>query len=158
MKYIFLGTNDSKIKSYFDEENILQYEENITEKKDIDLEDVTLVIFPYISKFEEKSLKKIQEFDCNIILFVSNSNLKIIEFISDLKSSDFRFKDSWGVLNCNINQEVALVHLVSCIMQDYPDIRISDILGHCELPGVTKTCPNLNMTKIRNLVQNHLNL
>ncbi|UKK50329.1 N-acetylmuramoyl-L-alanine amidase [Prevotella sp. E13-17] len=36
-------------------------------------------------------------------------------------------------------QKAALWHLLQSLLADYPQARI---LGHCELPGVTKTCPN----------------
>lgn len=49
-------------------------------------------------------------------------------------------------------QRVSLVSEIVEWMLAY-DVPISNVLGHCELPNVTKTCPNLNMNLIRNLCE-----
>ena len=41
-------------------------------------------------------------------------------------------------------QKAALWHLLKSLKQDYPDAQI---LGHCELPHVVKTCPNFLPSK-----------
>ncbi len=57
---------------------------------------------------------------------------------------------------CNINQWASLVAKAAEIVMTY-NIPIENVLGHCEYPGVTKTCPNINMTQFRNAVQQQLN-
>ena len=41
-------------------------------------------------------------------------------------------------------QKTALWHLLQSLKADYPQ---ATILGHCELPGVRKTCPNFLASK-----------
>lgn len=41
-------------------------------------------------------------------------------------------------------QNAALWHLLKSLKADYPEARI---LGHCELPNVSKTCPNFLASK-----------
>jgi N-acetylmuramoyl-L-alanine amidase len=40
--------------------------------------------------------------------------------------------------NYSLQQYLSLYVLLSRLRKDYPD---AEILGHCDLPGVTKTCP-----------------
>lgn len=51
------------------------------------------------------------------------------------------------------NQIVCLVKVLKLWMHTF-GIDVDHIVGHCEFPGVTKTCPNLDMDAIRELVQN----
>ena len=41
-------------------------------------------------------------------------------------------------------QKAALWHLLKALKQDYPNAQI---LGHCELPNVVKSCPNFLASK-----------
>ncbi len=50
-------------------------------------------------------------------------------------------------------QIISLVKLLK-LWQFQFGIRIDDILGHCELPGVTKPCPEIPMDNVRALVHN----
>ena len=66
-------------------------------------------------------------------------------------------KSSIGIVwvgrdDCHADQFLALVIKCAEIVEKY-DIPLENVLGHCELPGVAKTCPNLNMTQVRNAVQ-----
>ena len=56
-----------------------------------------------------------------------------------------------GRNDCHEKQWTSLVLKGAEIVRRF-DIPVENILGHCELPGVSKTCPNLNMTKYRNAV------
>lgn len=56
-----------------------------------------------------------------------------------------------GLHDCNEAQMAALILKGADIVKEF-DITIENILGHCELPDVEKTCPNINMTKYRNAV------
>ncbi len=57
-----------------------------------------------------------------------------------------------GTDNCNTDQWMALIEKCAQIVEKY-DIPIANIVGHCELPDVEKTCPNINMTQLRNGIQ-----
>lgn len=57
-----------------------------------------------------------------------------------------------GRNDCNNDQWWALAEECAEIVEKY-NIPLANILGHCELPEVIKTCPNINMTKLRNIVQ-----
>lgn len=52
---------------------------------------------------------------------------------------------------CNTEQYYTLIEKTAAYAHQFK-IPVKNVLGHCELPGVEKTCPNLNMTKFRNLV------
>lgn len=56
---------------------------------------------------------------------------------------------------CNIDQWAALVEKTAETALVH-GVLLENILGHCEFPGVSKTCPNLNMTKFRNAVEQKL--
>jgi N-acetyl-anhydromuramyl-L-alanine amidase AmpD len=59
----------------------------------------------------------------------------------------------WVGLNSCLHQQLdSLTAKIAEIVIKY-DIPIDNVVGHCELPGVRKTCPNLSMTYIRNVVQ-----
>ncbi len=51
------------------------------------------------------------------------------------------------------SQIITLVKLLR-FWQSHFGIAIPDMLGHCELPGVDKTCPEIDMDFVRRLVQN----
>lgn len=57
-----------------------------------------------------------------------------------------------GMYDCHTLQYATLLIQSVEIVIKY-NIPIENVVGHCELPGVTKTCPNLNMTKFRNGIQ-----
>lgn len=50
-------------------------------------------------------------------------------------------------------QLIGLVKQIKLWQFQY-NIKTDDVLGHCELPGVAKTCPNLDMETIRKMVHN----
>lgn len=53
------------------------------------------------------------------------------------------------------NQIIMAVKVIRLWMSQF-DIPVENVLGHCELPGVTKTCPNLDMDWLRDLVRNKI--
>ena len=57
-----------------------------------------------------------------------------------------------GMYDCHKSQYAALLIQSAEIVIRY-NIPIENIVGHGELPSVLKTCPNLNMTKFRNGIQ-----
>lgn len=54
-----------------------------------------------------------------------------------------------GRHDCNEKQHNTLVQEIVEWMIIYK-IHIANVLGHCEIPNVSKTCPNINMNKLRN--------
>ncbi len=53
------------------------------------------------------------------------------------------------------NQIIMAVKVARLRMSQF-DIPVENVLGHYELPGVTKTCPNLDMDWLRDLVRNKI--
>jgi len=62
--------------------------------------------------------------------------------------------DSSGHFEAFTRQQViALVKLLR-LWQFQFNVQVEDILGHCELPGVDKACPEISMDTVRALVRN----
>jgi N-acetyl-anhydromuramyl-L-alanine amidase AmpD len=53
-----------------------------------------------------------------------------------------------GTTNPSPEQEKSLFSLIHFLMGKY-DVKIENVLGHCEAVKTDKTCPNLNMNKVR---------
>lgn len=53
------------------------------------------------------------------------------------------------------NQLITAVKVVRLWMAQF-DIPLANVVGHYELPGVTKTCPNVDMDWFRDLVRNKI--
>lgn len=60
-----------------------------------------------------------------------------------------------GLNEMTDSQRVSLIHLIVERMNKYA-IPIERVLGHCELPGVKKTCPNIDMNELREQIQLNL--
>lgn len=58
-----------------------------------------------------------------------------------------------GDTKFTLRQLISTVEVIKLIQFKY-HVKTSNVLGHCELPGVSKTCPNLDMDRLRKLVLN----
>lgn len=53
-----------------------------------------------------------------------------------------------GTNNLAPEQEKSLISLIHYLMGKY-NVKIENVLGHCEAVKTSKTCPNLNMNRVR---------
>lgn len=53
-----------------------------------------------------------------------------------------------GETQIDVLQEKAMMSLIHFLMGKY-NIKIENVLGHCEAVKTSKTCPNLNMNRVR---------
>lgn len=53
-----------------------------------------------------------------------------------------------GINNISPEQEKSLFSLIHFLMGKY-NVKIENVLGHCEAVETDKTCPNLNMDRVR---------